>query len=63
MVGYEKEFNRLSKYALKPFLTKTFLCRQFEDGLKESIKRYLTAVTLFQMWEHRPPYSEVSTRI
>ena len=42
---YEKEFNRLSKYALEPILTETFRCRLFEDDLKESIKRYLTAVT------------------
>ena len=46
---YEKEFSRLSKYALEPVLTETFRCRQFEDGLKESIKRYLTAVTSFQV--------------
>ena len=42
---YEKEFSLLSKYALEPILTKTFRCRQFEDGLKESIKRYLTTIT------------------
>ena len=42
---YEKEFNRLSKYALEPILTETFRCRLFEDGLKETIKRYLTIVT------------------
>ena len=39
---YEKEFS-LSKYAPELVLTKTFRCRQFKDGLKESIKRYLTA--------------------
>ena len=49
MAVYEKEYSRLSKYAPKPALTKTFRCRQFEDGLKESIKRYLTAVTSFQV--------------
>ena len=49
MARYEKEFSRLSKYALEPFLTKTFGCRQFEDGLKESIKRYPTTVTSFQV--------------
>ena len=42
---YEKEFSRLSKYAPEPVLTETFRCRQFEDGLKESIKRYLTSIT------------------
>ena len=46
---YEKEFSRLSKYAPKLVLTETFRCRQFEDGLKESIKRYLIAVTSFQV--------------
>ena len=46
---YEKEFSRLSKYAPEPILTKTFRCRQFEDGLKESIKRYLTVVTLLHV--------------
>ena len=45
---YEKEFSRLSKYAPELVLTKTFRCRQFEDGLKESIKRYLTTVTSLQ---------------
>ena len=49
VVGYEKEFSRLSKYAPEPVLTKIFRCRQFEDGLKESIKRYLRAFTLLQM--------------
>ena len=42
---YEKEFSRLIKYALELVLTETFRCKQFEDGLKESIKRYLIAVT------------------
>ena len=46
---YEKDFSPLSKYAPEPVLNKTFRCRQFEDGLKESIKRYLTAVTSFQV--------------
>ena len=43
---YEKEFSRLSKYAPESVLTEKFRCRQFEEGLHESIKRYLTAVTL-----------------
>ena len=46
---YEKEFSRLSKYAPEPVLTETFRCGQFEDGLKESIKRYLTVVTSLQV--------------
>ena len=45
MQEYEKVFSHLSKYAPKLVLTETFQCRQFEDGLKESIKRYLTDVT------------------
>ena len=46
---YEKEFSRLSKYAPELVLTETFRCRQFEDGLRESIKRYLTVVTSLQV--------------
>ena len=42
---YEKKFSHLSKYAPKLVLTENFRCRKFEDGLKESIKRYLMAVT------------------
>ena len=49
MEEYEKEFSRLSKYAPDTILTKTFRCRQFEDGLKESIKWYLTAVISLQV--------------
>ena len=49
MAEYEKEFSRLSKYALKLVLTETFRCRQFEDGLKESIKKYLTTITSLQV--------------
>ena len=48
MGEYEKEFSRLSKYALELVITETFPCRQFEDDLKESIKRYLPIVTLLQ---------------
>ena len=36
---YEKEFSRLSKYASESVLTEKFRCRQFEEGLHESIKR------------------------
>ena len=49
MAEYEKEFSHLSKYTPEPVLTETFQCRQFEDGLKKSIKRYLTAVTSLQV--------------
>ena len=49
MVEYEKEFSLLSKYALEFVLTETFRYRQFEDGLKESIKMYLTVVTSLQV--------------
>ena len=45
---YEKEFSHRSKYTPELVLTETFRCRQFEDGLKESIKRYPTTVTSLQ---------------
>ena len=48
LVGYEKEFSNLSKYTLESVLTEAFLCRQFEYGLNESIKRYLAPVTVLQ---------------
>ena len=47
VVEYEKELC-LSKCAPELVLTETFRCRQFEDGLKESIKRYLIVVTSLQ---------------
>ena len=49
MVKYDKEFSRLSKYATEFVLMEKFRCRQFEEGLHESIKRYLTAVTSLQV--------------
>ena len=49
MAEYEQEFSRLRKYAPEPVLTETFRCRQFEDDLKESRKRYLTVVTSLQV--------------
>ena len=49
VVEYEKEFSRLSKYAPESVLTEKFRCRQFEEGLHESIKRYLMAVTSLQV--------------
>ena len=45
---YEKEFIHLSKYAPKAVLTEEFWYRQFEDGLHDSIKRYLAHVTSLQ---------------
>ena len=45
---YEKELSHLSKYAPESVLTEAFRCRQFEDGLNESIKRYLAPVTVLQ---------------
>ena len=34
---------------MESVLTENFRCRQFEEGLHESIKRYLTAVTSLQV--------------
>ena len=48
MAGYEKEFSHLRKYAPEAVLTEAFRCRQFEDGLHDSIKRYLAPVTSLQ---------------
>ena len=48
MVEYEKEFSHLSKYVPESVLTEAFRCRQFEDRLNESIKKYSTPVTAFQ---------------
>ena len=45
---YDKEFSHLSKYAPELVITEAFRCRQFEDGLNESIKRYLAPVTILQ---------------
>ena len=45
---YEKEFSHLGKYAPEVVLTEAFRCRQFKDGLNESIKRYLAPVTSLQ---------------
>ena len=45
---YEKEFSHLSKYAPELVLTKAFRCWQFEDGLHDSIKRYLAPMTSLQ---------------
>ena len=48
MAEYEKEFSHLSKYAPESVLTEVFRCRQFNDGLNESIKRYIAPVTVLQ---------------
>ena len=48
MDEYEKEFSHLRKYAPESILIEAFQCRQFEDGLNESIKRYLAPVTSLQ---------------
>ena len=45
---YEKEFSHLNKYALEPVLNEAFRCRQFENGLNESIKRYIVIITSLQ---------------
>ena len=47
-VNEYEEFSQLSKYAPEVVLTESFRCRQFEDGLNESIKRYLAPVTSLQ---------------
>ena len=48
MAEHEKEFSHLNKYAPESVLTEAFQCRQFEDGLHKSIKRYLASFTIFQ---------------
>ena len=55
MAEYEKEFSRLSKYAPESVLMEKFKCRQFEEGLHESIKRYLTVVTSLQVFNFYQP--------
>ena len=45
---YEKEFSHLIKYSPESVLTEAFMCRQFEDGLNEFIKRYLAPVASLQ---------------
>ena len=40
--------SHLSKYAPGSVLTEAFRCRQFEDGLNKSIKRYMAPLTLLQ---------------
>ena len=45
---YETKFSHLSKYAPELVFTEAFRCRQFEDGLHDSIKRYLAPMTSLQ---------------
>ena len=45
---YEIECSQVSKYAPEWVLSEAFRCRQFENGLNESIKRYRAPVTAFQ---------------
>ena len=45
---YKKEFIHLSKYASELVLSEAFRCREFKDGLHDSIKRYLAPMTSFQ---------------
>ena len=47
MAEYEKELGHLSKYAPKLVLTKAFRCRQFEDGLHDSIKRLCDSIKIY----------------
>ena len=48
VVEYEKEFSHLSNNALELVLTEAFRGRKFEDGLHDSIKRYLAPMTYLQ---------------
>ena len=44
-VAEYEEFSHLSKYVPEVVLIEAFQCRQFKDGLNESIKRYLAPVS------------------
>ena len=50
MAKYEKELSHLSNYAPELVLTEVFRCRQFEDGLHDSIKRHLTPMNSLQQF-------------
>ena len=39
---YQREFTRLSKYALEMLVTEEEKCRKFEDGLNDYIQAYVT---------------------
>ncbi|KAJ8748563.1 hypothetical protein K2173_003464 [Erythroxylum novogranatense] len=45
---YDREFNRLSKYAPESVLTEEFQCHQFEEGLHDSIKEHLATFSMLQ---------------
>ena len=45
---YEKDFSHLSKYAPELVLNEAFWCRKFEDGMHDSIKRYLAPMNSLQ---------------
>ena len=55
MAEYEKEFSHLSMYASEAVLIEAFWCRQFEDGLDESIKKYLAPVMSLQQVDFYQP--------
>ena len=42
MTKYQREFTRLSKYALEMLVTEEEKCRKFEDGLNDNIRAYVT---------------------
>ena len=42
MTEYQREFTRLSKYALEMLVTKQEKCRKFEDDLNDYIRAYVT---------------------
>ena len=42
MIEYQREFTRLSKYALEMLVTEEEKCRKFEDGLNDYIRVYFT---------------------
>ena len=48
LVEYEKEFSHLSKYVPELVLTEAFRCWEFENGLYDSIKRYLAPMPSLQ---------------
>ncbi|KAJ8899876.1 hypothetical protein K2173_019579 [Erythroxylum novogranatense] len=52
VLEYDREFNRLSKYASESMLTEEFRCHQFEEGLHDSIKEHLAAFTLLPQFTY-----------
>ena len=42
MTEYQREFTRLSKYALEMLVTKEEKCRKLEDGLNDYIRAHVT---------------------